>query len=102
MADSCFKFRFYSWNFEIDIDDFISTLFNKHFIVSSLLNWHTISKDKRIEQEGALIRRATVERSVPCMTSLDTAKALLLALAAHSAGEPLDVATVDEYLHARA
>ena len=61
---------------------------------------NTISKDKRIEQEGALIRRATVERSVPCLTSLDTARALLLALAAHRAGEPMEVATVDEYLHA--
>jgi len=59
---------------------------------------NTISKDKRIEQEGALIRRATVERSVPCLTSLDTAKALLLALAAKRAGEPMGVRTVDEYL----
>jgi len=59
---------------------------------------NTISKDKRIEQEGALIRRATVERSVPCLTSLDTAKALLLALAAKQAGEPMGVRTVDEYL----
>jgi len=60
---------------------------------------NTLSKDKRIEEEGQLIRRATVERSVPCMTSLDTAAALLLALKARSEGT-FGVMTVDEYLTA--
>jgi carbamoyl-phosphate synthase large subunit len=64
--------------------------------VSLLVN--TISKDKRIEREGAEIRRASVERSVPCLTSLDTARALLLAVAAYRNGAALDVHTVDEYL----
>lgn len=69
--------------------------------VSLLIN--TISKDKRIEREGSQIRRASVERGVPCLTSLDTARALLLALQGYrSAGEdgdaPLGVRTVDEYL----
>ena len=59
---------------------------------------NTISKDRRIEQEGALIRRASVERSVPCLTSLDTARALLTALAAYNRGEEMGVRTVDEYL----
>jgi carbamoyl-phosphate synthase large subunit len=59
---------------------------------------NTISKDRRIEREGALIRRASVERSVPCLTSLDTARAMLLAIEAHRAGGGLDVQTVDEYL----
>ncbi|MGC4045437.1 MAG: carbamoyl-phosphate synthase large subunit [Armatimonas sp.] len=59
---------------------------------------NTISKDRRIEREGALIRRASVERSVPCLTSLDTARAMLLAIEAHRAGGGLDVHTVDEYL----
>ena len=58
---------------------------------------NTLSKDKRIEEEGQLIRRATVERSVPCMTSLDTAAALLLALKARAEGT-FGVMTVDEYL----
>ena len=59
---------------------------------------NTISKDRRIAREGALIRRASVERSVPCLTSLDTARAMLLAIEAHRAGGGLDVHTVDEYL----
>ncbi|HVK02176.1 MAG TPA: ATP-grasp domain-containing protein, partial [Armatimonadaceae bacterium] len=62
---------------------------------------NTISKDKRIEREGAQIRRASVERGVPCLTSLDTARALLLALRAHHEGGGVDthgVRTVDEYL----
>ena len=64
--------------------------------VDLLIN--TISKDKRIEREGALIRRASVERGVPCLTSLDTARALLLALEARKAGDTFGVQTVDEYL----
>jgi len=66
--------------------------------VALLIN--TISKDKRIEREGALIRRASVERGVPCLTSLDTARALLLALQSYRGGDTLSVRTVDEYLHA--
>lgn len=64
--------------------------------VGLLIN--TISKDRRIEQEGALIRRASVERSVPCLTSLDTARALLTALESYNRGEEMGVRTVDEYL----
>jgi carbamoyl-phosphate synthase large subunit len=64
--------------------------------VGLLIN--TISKDKRIEREGAQIRRASVERGVPCLTSLDTARALLLSLKAYNDGEELTVRTVDEYL----
>jgi carbamoyl-phosphate synthase large subunit len=69
--------------------------------IALLIN--TISKDKRIEREGAQIRRASVERGVPCLTSLDTARALLLAIKAYgpAAGTgSLDVRTVEEYLQA--
>ncbi len=59
---------------------------------------NTLSTDKRIEREGKEIRRASVEAGVPCLTSLDTAKALLLSLKARSAGDPFALATVDEYL----
>jgi carbamoyl-phosphate synthase large subunit len=61
---------------------------------------NTISKDKRIEREGAQIRRASVERGVPCLTSLDTARALLIALRARRDGDVMEVRTVDEYLAA--
>ncbi len=63
---------------------------------------NTISKDKRIEREGALIRRASVERGVPCLTSLDTVRALLLALRSQASegGDVPHVRTVKEYLEA--
>ncbi len=67
--------------------------------VDLLIN--TISKDKRIEREGARIRRASVERNVPCLTSLDTARALLLALEARKRGDPFNVRTVEEYQSTR-
>jgi carbamoyl-phosphate synthase large subunit len=59
---------------------------------------NTLSSDKRIEREGTQIRRASVEAGVPCLTSLDTAQALLLALRARRGGEEFALATVDEYL----
>ncbi len=64
--------------------------------IALLIN--TLSSDKRIEREAVRIRRASVEAGVPCLTSLDTARALLIALAArHERGE-FALATVDEYL----
>ena len=61
---------------------------------------NTISNDKKIEIEGAMIRRASVEHGIPCLTSLDTAKALLLALASKQEGQTFDCLTIDRYLHA--
>ncbi|MEO7993416.1 MAG: carbamoyl-phosphate synthase large subunit [bacterium] len=46
--------------------------------VSYLIN--TPGPDKRVEEEARLIRRASVMRRIPCITSLDTAVALLRAL----------------------
>ena len=64
--------------------------------IALLIN--TLSTDKRIEREAARIRRASVEAGVPCLTSLDTARALLLSLATQRDGTPYALATVDEYL----
>ena len=64
--------------------------------IALLIN--TLSSDKRIEREAARIRRASVEAGVPCLTSLDTAKALLMSLAAQREAEPFALATIDEYL----
>lgn len=64
--------------------------------VSLLIN--TVSKDKQIEKEAALIRRASVEHSIPCLTSLDTARALHTALATREQGESFDVLTIDQYV----
>ena len=60
---------------------------------------NTLSTDKLIEREAAQIRRASVEAGVPCLTSLDTAHALILSMTAKRAGAPFALATVDEYLN---
>lgn len=59
---------------------------------------NTMSKDKKTEMEAAVIRKASVQHSIPCMTSLDTAKALLYALSAKRAGEVFECLTIDSYL----
>ncbi len=64
--------------------------------INLLIN--TLSNDKRIEREGARIRRASVEAGVPCLTSLDTARALAIALEARQRGDEFALATVDEYM----
>ncbi|HOF89567.1 MAG TPA: carbamoyl-phosphate synthase large subunit [Armatimonadota bacterium] len=64
--------------------------------IDLLLN--TLSPEKTVEQEGARIRRASVEHNIPCLTSLDTAEALLLALEARRAGEDFAVYALDELL----
>lgn len=62
---------------------------------------NTLSTDKRSEREAAFIRRASVDRGIPCLTSLDTARALLLALEARKSGQKFKCQTVDDYFHAR-
>ncbi|MGB9877162.1 MAG: carbamoyl-phosphate synthase large subunit [bacterium] len=47
---------------------------------------NTMSKDGKVERDGAKIRRAAVEHEVPCLTSLDTARALLLAMESGDGG----------------
>ncbi len=64
--------------------------------VSLLIN--TLSKDRKTEQEGLHIRRASVENSIPCLTSLDTARALHYALAARREGEVFPVVPITEYV----
>jgi carbamoyl-phosphate synthase large subunit len=62
---------------------------------------NTISANKRTEREAAQLRRAAVENGLPCLTSLDTAQALLTSLQARAAGgeeggQP-NCLTIDEY-----
>jgi carbamoyl-phosphate synthase large subunit len=66
--------------------------------VSLLIN--TLSQDRQVEREAAQLRRASVEHSIPCLTSLDTARALHTALATRTQGEQFDVMTVDKYVAA--
>lgn len=58
---------------------------------------NTPERDRSSEREASLIRRASVERGIPCLTSLDTARALLIAMDALQEGEELQVYTIDEY-----
>ncbi len=67
--------------------------------VDLLIN--TPSRDRKIEMEAAVIRRASVQRSIPCVTSLDTARALAYALRARAKGEKPECLTVGSYLQAR-
>jgi carbamoyl-phosphate synthase large subunit len=62
---------------------------------------NTLSTDKRTEREAHQIRRTSVEMGISCLTSLDTARALLRALDARSRGEEFACATVDDYLLGR-
>jgi carbamoyl-phosphate synthase large subunit len=59
-----------------DLMDYIT-----HKRVQLLIN--TPSPERKAEQQGLIIRRAAVENGIPCLTSLDTAWALLQAMEAH-------------------
>jgi carbamoyl-phosphate synthase large subunit len=50
-------------------------------------------------KDGFEIRRAAVERRIPCLTSLDTAMALLESAVA--ASHPMEVRTIEEWRHRR-
>jgi carbamoyl-phosphate synthase large subunit len=59
---------------------------------------NTLSTDKRTEREGVLIRRASVEMGIPCLTSLDTAHALLLAISSRREGREMVCKPIHEYV----
>ena len=63
---------------------------------------NTVSQNRRSEQEAIQLRRAAVEQGVPCLTSLDTANALLQALR-HTAGHGSEPScqTIDEYANGK-
>ncbi len=58
---------------------------------------NTLSQDKASEKDASRIRRVTVECSIPCLTSLDTAAALLHALEAQRADKTLSVCSLNEF-----
>ncbi len=63
--------------------------------VSAVVN--TVTGDRRPLRDGFLIRRAAVERRIPCFTSLDTLRAALDGQALLSTDRHRTVRTVDEY-----
>ncbi len=58
---------------------------------------NTLSPDRNPEREGARIRRASVEHAIPCLTSLDTARALLFALSSRREGGDFTYLPLQEY-----
>ena len=65
--------------------------------VSAVIN--TISGAPQVMRDGFFIRRAAVEKHIPCFTSLDTARAAAESLSLEPAA--YDIATIGEYLEAR-
>ena len=59
---------------------------------------NTLGRRRRqVARDGFLIRRAAVESGVPCLTSLDTARAVARVLAALHGGEPPGVEAVQDW-----
>ncbi|HVA21908.1 MAG TPA: carbamoyl-phosphate synthase large subunit [Candidatus Micrarchaeia archaeon] len=52
---------------------------------------------RRPVRDGYRIRQAAVQRGIPCLTSLDTAAALVEAIARHVQGRPIEVGTLAAY-----
>ncbi|HHX76909.1 MAG TPA: hypothetical protein GX697_00955, partial [Firmicutes bacterium] len=59
---------------------------------------NTLTKGKNPARDGFKIRRAAVEYNVPCLTSLDTANALLNGLKKIKVGKETRVRALQEYL----
>ncbi|WP_027365143.1 carbamoyl-phosphate synthase large subunit [Desulfotruncus alcoholivorax] len=60
---------------------------------------NTLTKGKAPERDGFVIRRATVELAVPCLTSLDTARAILEVLSDFQEGAKVNLIPLQEYLN---
>jgi carbamoyl-phosphate synthase large subunit len=58
----------------------------------------TLTKGKEPDRDGFQIRRAAVEHGVPCLTSLDTIRAILGVLASGRDGEDGQLVPLQEYL----
>jgi len=57
---------------------------------------NTLTKGKMPERDGFRIRRESVEHGVPCLTSLDTARAILEVLTAMEEGQTIDLIPLQE------
>ena len=59
---------------------------------------NTLSPERNPEREGARIRRASVEHAIPCLTSLDTARALLFALSGRRGKGEVTALPIQDYV----
>ena len=53
--------------------------------------------EEKLERFPSNLPRASVELAIPCLTSLDTARALLLALSSRREGEEFNLVTINDY-----
>lgn len=60
---------------------------------------NTLTKGKAPERDGFAIRRAAVELAVPCLTSLDTARAILEVLGDFKEGSDITLIPLQDYLN---
>jgi len=58
---------------------------------------NTTTVGRLVDRDGFIIRRAAVEHGVPCLTSLDTAKAVVTVLSSIREGEELGVSALQEW-----
>lgn len=58
---------------------------------------NTPQQGRHEDRDGFLIRRSAVEHAVPCLTSLDTARAAVHVLSSMKEGEWLDVSPVQRW-----
>jgi carbamoyl-phosphate synthase large subunit len=58
---------------------------------------NTTSRRREQDRDGFVIRRTAVEHGVPCLTSLDTARAVCTVLSSIKEGEELDVCALHEW-----
>ncbi len=59
---------------------------------------NTLTKGKAPERDGFRIRRAAVEHGLPCLTSIDTAWAILEVLISIKEGDTFDLVPLQEYV----
>ena len=71
-------------------------------LVNGVVN--TVTESASVLRDGFYIRRAAVERRIPCFVSLDTARAVVESLLMgsdtipHAQGSPFSILRTDEYL----
>ncbi|MFZ5814673.1 MAG: carbamoyl-phosphate synthase large subunit [Bacillota bacterium] len=58
---------------------------------------NTLTRGREVDRDGFIIRRTAVEHGVPCLTSLDTARAVVTVLSSIREGEEMGVSAVQDW-----
>ena len=58
---------------------------------------NTMTRGRQVDRDGFIIRRTAVEHGVPCLTSLDTARAVVTVLSSIKEGEVMEVCALQEW-----